>query len=413
MQLSNTQNNRLIIIILGVLSTISPLSIDMYLSAFPQIAANLQTTEARVSLSVSSYFVGLALGQIFYGPLLDRFGRKPPLYAGLIIYFCASVGCIYVESVEGLVILRFIQALGGCAAQVAATVMVRDFFPVSQSAKIFSILMLMLGVSPLLAPTIGSFITIYLGWEAIFAILSVLSVMILFLVLMFLPKGYIPDSSVSLHPLRILKGYKEVFQVKQFRTYALAGAFTFAGLFAYVAGSPVIFLNYFKVTPQMYGLIFAVLTGGFIGSNQINILLHRKYRSQEIFKFSVCFSLVLSVLLVLSAVFFQDNMPLTLVLLFIFLFNVGLVSPNGSALALAPFSKNVGSAAAMLGLLQMGVGAVVSSFVGLLSAEGSRTVFIVFLITTAVAVIILFLGRDVLKVDLLHEETESTPVNLH
>src|SRR5688500_9977896 len=155
---SHTRNSTFIILILGALSTVTPFTIDMYLPAFSEIANDFNTTTAQVALSVTSYFIGLALGQIIYGPLLDRFGRKPPLYVGLTLYIIMTIGCTQATSIESLVVLRFIQALGGCVAWVAALSMVRDFFPISQSARIFSLLILVIGLSPLLAPTIGGFI---------------------------------------------------------------------------------------------------------------------------------------------------------------------------------------------------------------------------------------------------------------
>src|SRR5687767_1114141 len=169
---STQQNSTLIILILGALSTVSPFAIDMYLPAFSDIARDFGTTPARISLSVTSYFIGMAIGQMLYGPLLDRFGRKKPLYAGLAVFIIASICCTQSGSVESLVIFRFIQALGGSAAWVGASAMVRDFFPVDESARMFSMLILIIGLSPLLAPTIGGFISTALGWQAVFYVLG-------------------------------------------------------------------------------------------------------------------------------------------------------------------------------------------------------------------------------------------------
>src|SRR5580693_6329267 len=160
----STHNRFLIILILGSLSTLSPFAIDMYLPAFPDIAVALHTSTAKVSLSVSSYFAGLAAGQLVYGPLLDRFGRKIPLYVGLTLFAVASILCLFAHSVQWLVAMRFLQALGGCAAQVAAMAMVRDFFPVHETPRIISWLILILGVSPLLAPTVGGLVASQWGW---------------------------------------------------------------------------------------------------------------------------------------------------------------------------------------------------------------------------------------------------------
>ncbi|MEO5999331.1 MAG: MFS transporter, partial [Chitinophagaceae bacterium] len=145
----------ILILILGTLTALSPFSVDMYLPGFPAIAADLHTTTAQVSLSLSGFFIGISAGQILYGPLLDRFGRKKPLYIGLAVYILASLGCVLVTSIEMLILLRFVQAIGSCVAGVVAIVMVRDLFPVQDNAKVFSLLMLVLGTSPLIAPTIG------------------------------------------------------------------------------------------------------------------------------------------------------------------------------------------------------------------------------------------------------------------
>src|SRR5580692_11523966 len=212
-------NRILIIIILGALSTISPFAIDMYLPAFPQIAAALHTSTARISLSIASYFAGMSAGQLFYGPLLDRFGRKLPLYAGMILFIAASILCLCSRTVEWLIAMRFVQALGGCAAQVAAMAMVRDFFPVHETAKIISLLILILGVSPLLAPTVGGYVSIHLGWQWVFVILAVVAFLNLAVLYWYLPEGHPPDDIISLQPLPILRNFAVVLKEPQFITY--------------------------------------------------------------------------------------------------------------------------------------------------------------------------------------------------
>src|SRR5882757_4465455 len=161
-----------IILILGLLSAIGPFSIDMYLPGFPAIAASLKTTVAEVTLSLSSFFIGISAGQFLYGPLLDRFGRKKPLYAGIGLYLAASACCAMARSVELLIILRLFQALGACACLVASRALVRDLFPVDQNARVFSQLMLVIAVSPIIAPTLGGYLTASLGWRYIFIVLA-------------------------------------------------------------------------------------------------------------------------------------------------------------------------------------------------------------------------------------------------
>jgi DHA1 family bicyclomycin/chloramphenicol resistance-like MFS transporter len=376
---------------LGLLSVVTPFAIDMYLPAFSRIADQFRTTTSVISLSLSTYFVGFALGQILYGPLLDRFGRKRPLYFGLIVYIFASVGCAEAQSIHSFIVLRFVQALGGCAAQVAAIAMVRDFFPAKESAKVFSLLFLIIGVSPLLAPTIGSAIVTGLGWRWIFIFLSLNALMILLLTFFFLPEGHTPDTSISLRPRPILQNFWTIFKNPQFITYALSGAFSFAGLFAYVAGSPIIFMDGFHMNAKAFGLVFATLTMGFIGGNQVNVFLLRRFSSRQIY----FYALVVQVFT--GAVFFTGvhahifGLPATLLLFFIFLSCIGLTYPNAAALGLVPFSKDAGSASALLGFLQSGTGALISMGIGLLGA----TAIVSLLSGTALtALLILLTGRS-------------------
>src|ERR1700744_3457483 len=211
--------NFIIILILGALRTVSPFSIDMYLPAFKDIAQTLPPTPAKIALSVSGYFIGLALGQLFYGPMLDRFGRKKPLYAGLSLFVVASIGCMTARSPGLFIAFRLFQALGGCAAQVGAVAMVRDFFPVEESAKILSLLVLVLSVSPFFAPTIGGYVTTTIGWPWIFAILSRFAVIVMVLLAAILPEGHKPDPDISLTPRAVFREFGKIIALPQFRTY--------------------------------------------------------------------------------------------------------------------------------------------------------------------------------------------------
>src|SRR5688572_9270377 len=179
----------IIILILGALATISPFSIDMYLPGFPAIAKDLDTTIDQVQLSLTAYLVGIAIGQILYGPLLDRFGRKNPLYVGLSIYVLASIGCAFTQSVGSLVVMRLLQALGGCVGIVAAQALVRDLFPINKIAQAFSLITLVIAVSSMIAPTVGAYVTAWIGWNYVFVVLAAITVLIMISVYFFLPSG--------------------------------------------------------------------------------------------------------------------------------------------------------------------------------------------------------------------------------
>lgn len=388
----NKPSKRSLILVLGSLTALSPFAIDMYLPAFPKIAEGLGTTVPQVSMSLSSYFIGLAAGQLFYGPLLDRYGRKSPLYVGLIIFILATIGCLFSTSVEGLIAFRFIQAVGGCAASVTAMAMVRDYFSPKESAKILSLLVLILGVSPLLAPTAGSFLTAHFGWQSVFIALGVLGSLILGLAVFLLPSAYKPDKNHSLHPVLIMKNYWKIFKNPQFYAYSLAGAIGFSGLFVYLASSPIIFMEIFQVSEQTYGWIFALLASGLIGATQLNVILLKYFSNQGILRAGLTGLVGMGFLFFLGTYYGVYGLVGTIAVIFLYLGCVGIANPNAAALALAPFSKNAGSAAALIGFLQMAIGAVSSVIVGVLKAQQLLPIAAIFLGSSIVALAVFIFG---------------------
>lgn len=388
----------LLVLILGTLATLGPFSIDMYLPGFPAIAKDLNTSINQVSLSLASFFVGISLGQLLYGPLLDKFGRKKPLYIGLLVYILASLGCANASSIESLIILRFIQAIGSCAAAVAAMAMVRDFFPVNENAKVFALLILVVGVSPMIAPTVGGYLTASLGWQSVFFSLAIIALVILLIVFFFLPEGFKGNPSLSLKPKPILNGFKTVLVNPQFYTYTFAGAFSFSGLFAYISSSPLIYMDIYKVSETTYGWIFAILSVGFIGSSQLNNLLLKKFKSEEIIPVALTAQLIIAIIFLSGAFFNWFGLYETTVMLFLFLCCIGIANPNGVALSLAPFSKNAGTASSLMGAIQLGAGALSSLAIGLLNSPTAVPMTVVMTATTLIALVILWLGRKNIKV---------------
>lgn len=386
-------NNTLIIWILGALATVSPFAIDLYLPAFSELARKFSTTTAQVSLTVSSYFIGMAIGQILYGPLLDRFGRKLPLYAGLLIFIAASLACTLAQSIEQLIAFRAIQALGGSVAWVAAVALVRDLFPAEESARIFSLLVLILGVSPLLAPTVGGFLTVGWGYPAVFIALALIAALILLVVWLYLPPGQAADREVSLHLKPIFATFGKILAVPQFSTYAFAGAFSFATLFIYVAGSPAIFMDHFGLNATVYGAIFAMLSVSFITSSQLSIPLTRRFGSRAVFRTSLFLQVVISSAFLLVALLGGLNIYVTFAFFFGCLACIGLTNPNATALALTPFTRNVGSASALLGFTQIGISALASAGVGFFASRNLVPIIGLLTTTAWVALLVLLVGQ--------------------
>lgn len=386
-----------LILILGSLTALGPFSIDMYLPGFTAIAKYLHTSTDQVALSLSSYFIGISAGQLLYGPLLDRFGRKRPLYFGLCLYIIASVGCFYSTSLEMLIIMRFFQAIGSCAASVAAMAMVRDLFPVEDNAKVFSLLILVLGASPMLAPTIGSYITAAFEWQVIFLILTVIAALILLAVIFALPESYQPDPSYSLKPRPIIGNFLEVLKNPQFLTYSMCGAFAFAGLFAYVSSSSIIFIEVFKVSQKGFGWIFAGLSVGFIGSSQVNSVLMKKYKSEQLVNASLIWMVFISAIFLIGSLNGWFGIIGTIAMIFGVLCGVGISYPNTAALSLAPFTKNAGSASALVGAFQMAIGSLASIGITLIKSHSPLPMAGVMAATAVVALLILLIGKRFIK----------------
>lgn len=381
---------------LGLLSAIGPFSIDMYLPGFKAIAVDLKTDIEQIQLSLTSFFIGIALGQMVYGPLLDRFGRKSPLIIGLLIYIAASIGCVFIQSSDGLILLRFVQAMGSCAGMVASRALVRDYFPASETAKIFSMLMLVIGVSPILAPTMGGYIIDIWGWHYIFVFLTVLTILILLGVIFILPKSK-PDTTFSLMPVPIVKGFLSVFNNRQFLIYSISGGTASSGLYAYLSGSPFVMMDIYGLNEKEYGWVFAFVAAGLITSSQLNNLMLKRYRSEFIAKKALMIQAVAGSLMLILALLNLLNLTGIIILIFCFLACQGFVFPNTSALALNPFTKSAGSASALLGSIQLSIGAVASILVSILHNNTKIPMIGIMAMCAVVSYLILLFAPEVVE----------------
>ena len=409
---SKTNKKFYLILILGFLTAIGPLSIDMYLPAFPDIARSLNTSVARVALSLSSFFIGISVGQLFYGPLLERFGRKKPLYAGLCIYLLASIGCAFAASVDALIALRLFQALGGCVGMVAARAMIRDLFDVKENAKIFSTLMLVVAVSPIIAPTLGGYITAALSWHYVFVMLIIIAVSILIGIHFLLPETKKPDPGFSLKPGAIIKSYVSVVTHPQFYTYALTAAVSAASIYTYIGGSPHVFMEIYKVNEKQYGWIFALIAMGLIGASQLNSVLLKNYTSEQIIKAALTCQTIIGAVMVLISLFGWGDLFITIFFIFIFFCCQGFVFPNASALSLASFGHNAGSASALLGGIQMGIGAGTSALVSFLQNNTALPMMGIMACCAISALSVFLLGRKIIVTRASTEAVEEEDIDM-
>lgn len=355
-----------LIILLGSLTAFDPISIDMYLSAFPKIAQEFSVGISTVEISLSAFFIGLALGQLIYGPLVDIYGRKKPLIIGMLIYFFASLGCSLSNNITIFIIFRILQALGGCAGMVITRAIVSDVFEKKKAAHIYSLLMLVMGVSPILAPSIGGYLTLYFGWRSIFATLAGLSLICIFYTLHLLPetgilkkKASAPNDFFSILP-NSFRNYLDLLKDKTFLSYSLSGGLSRAAMFAYIAGSPFVFISYFHIAPEKYGWIFGANALGIISASQINRYLLKHFSIEKVYKKVALTAVFLAGILLFNSIFFKSIYSI-LIPLFALITSIGFIMPNSAALSLSQQGHRAGTASAMLGTVQWSV-AFFSSF---------------------------------------------------
>jgi len=347
------------------LSAFGPLAIDFYLPAFPAMAAAFGTDEKHVQMTLAAYFLGLSLGQLAYGPVADRFGRRIPLLVGVTLFTLASLACAFAPSLDWLIAARFVQALGGCAGMVISRAVVSDKCDAVGSAKVFSQLMLVMGLAPILAPMLGGLLVNLHGWQSIFIALTAFSALSALAVAMGLPES-LPANQPRQPLSGALRQYGRLLADKVFLGHALTGGVAIAGMFAYIAGSPFVFIKLYGVPPEHFGWLFGLNAAGFILVAQLNARLLSKRGPAFLLARAVWVYLAAGLtLLAVSTLHTEQLWPL-LIPLFICIASLGCIIPNAAACAMNGQGARAGSASAMLGCLQFSVAAGAAALVGVL-----------------------------------------------
>lgn len=351
-------------LILGVLTAIGPLAIDMYLPALPEIARELRVDVGVVQLTLSVFMFGTAAGQAFYGPIADRWGRRGPLLVGMAVFSLAAVGCACAESMKSLLAWRLVMALGGSASMVVPRAVVRDLFAEKDSARVYSVLMLILGVSPILAPTLGGQMLGITGWRGIFWVLAGVGVASAGAVAWGLRES-LPREKRSTGGLGlVLRTYGQLLGDRRFLGTVLAAGFTLGALFAYLSASSFVFIELHGLTPQQYAMVFGFNAAGMIAVSQLNLRLVERMSLRRVLMAGFVINLVAGLLLVGATATGWGGLPVLIGLIFASMSASGVIFPNISALAMAPFGKVAGSASALLGVFQFGIGAAAGALVG-------------------------------------------------
>lgn len=357
--------NLRMLLILGALSAFGPLAIDFYLPAFPAMAQAFVTDEKHVQTTLAAYFLGLSIGQLAYGPIADRFGRRLPLLFGVGLFTLASLACAFAPSLDALIVARFVQALGGCAGMVVSRAIVSDKCDAVGSAKVFSQLMLVMGLAPILAPMLGGVLVNIGGWQSIFIVLGLFSALCLVAVGLGLPES-LPAHQPRQPLSGALRSYGRLLGDRVFLGHALTGGIAMAGMFAYIAGSPFVFIKLYGVPAEHYGWLFGANAAGFILMAQVNARMLAKRGPAWLLVRAVWLYLAAGLALMAVASMRPAQLWPLLVPLFVCIASLGCIIPNASACAMNGQGARAGSASALLGCLQFSVAAGAAALVGVL-----------------------------------------------
>ncbi|MGH3767764.1 MAG: multidrug effflux MFS transporter [Pseudonocardiaceae bacterium] len=372
-----------LVLVLGALIALGPLTIDMYLPALPAITTDLLTTEATVQLTLTGTLLGLGLAQLVVGPLADAFGRKRPLLIGTGVHAAASVLCAVAPNIAVLGVLRVLQGAGAAAGMVVALAIVRDLYTGRAAALLLSRLILVMGASPIVAPTLGAALLGFTSWRGVFIVLALYGLVLLPITARLLPETLPPQRRRAARVGPTMATYRGLLTDRVFVGLVLTSGLVLAGLFAFVAGSSFVFQEQFGLNQQSFGLLFGVSAVFIIGATQLNAYLLRWFGPHQLLLAAVLAGTVAGLLLLAASLTGFGGLVGVLVPLWAMLFTAGLALPNTPALALSRHGEAAGTAAALLGAIQFGTGAVVSPLVG---ALGNNATAMGAVVATALAV---------------------------
>lgn len=376
-------------LLLGALTATGPLSIDMYLPALPAIGRSLHATPAAMQQTVAAFFIGMAVGQLVHGPLSDRIGRRPPLLIGLLCYVLATLGCALAQSESLLVILRVAQALAGCAGMVIARAIVRDRFHYSEVLHIFSLLSLIMGLAPILAPLLGGWILTVGGWRWIFGFQALFAAVVAVASFFLLPESRSEATAVQARGESPQQSYLALLRQPRLMGYVLTGAFSGAALFTYVAASPDILIGVYHVAPSRFGLFFGANAIGLIGATQLNARLARRVRFEVILSWANLTVFAASLILAADAMTGFGGLWGVMVPMFLVMSSFGFNQSNATVGALGVDPLRSGTISSLFGAGSFAAGAAAAAVAGAFRDGTARPMAFVIVATLACAIVTL------------------------
>ena len=350
-------------LLLGLITAIGPFAIDSYLPALPTLGASLHASPAAVQMSLTVFFIVIGVCQLFYGPISDVFGRKPPIYAGLMIFAVGSIGCALAPTIEVLIAFRAMQAFGACAGMVVPRAIVRDLYTGHEAARLMSLLMLVMSVSPILAPLAGSLVISLWSWREVFAVLAVVAVLCLAMTVVQLPETHPAERRLGKTLGGAFSSYSGLLRDPVFMGLSLVCGFGLATFFVFIGSAPFVYIEHFGLTPTQFSLAFALNAASFFAMSQLTARLSARFGLAPLIRGSVIGVAVVMSLLAITTLW-SGNLALMMSLLFIGFGFLGLLLPAAGVLSMEDHGAVAGSASALLGAIQMITGAVCMSLVG-------------------------------------------------
>jgi DHA1 family bicyclomycin/chloramphenicol resistance-like MFS transporter len=370
-----------LVVLLGALTALGPLAIDMYLPSLPTIGADLHASAAQTQATVATFLAGMAIGQLFYGPASDRFGRRRPILLGLAIYVAAAAGCAFATSAPVLIGLRLLQALGACAGSVVSRAIVRDRFDHTDTARMLSLMTLIMGLAPIFAPLIGGALLALTGWRSIFGFMSAVGMLVGLAVLLRLKETRSADTAAHARAEHPVRAYLSLLSNRRLVGYAMAAALNGATLFAYVSSSADLLIGAYHIAPSAFGWVFGLNAVAVIGASQVNRRLLRRVTPDQVLERAAYLGVGAALLLALAAASGVGGRWSVLPALFVVLASYGLMQGNTMAGALNIDPRRAGSISALMGAFSFATGAAAAGVVGLLHDGTARPMALVILAT--------------------------------
>ncbi|MEF9957171.1 MAG: multidrug effflux MFS transporter [Acinetobacter sp.] len=344
------------ILLLALLTALGPLSIDMYLPALPQMAGDFGVSTQMIANTLPAYFLGLAVGQLIYGPVSDRIGRKPPLYFGLSLYVIASIACVFASHEWMLIVSRIFQALGGCVGVVIARAAIRDRLDLQGSAQAFSSMMIVMSIAPIVAPMLGGLILTFFHWQMIFVCLAVIGVICWLCIHFFFKESLTVERRLKLSFYQVTTLYAAILKDESFRVPMMAGCLTGAALFCYISSASAVFMGQYGLSQQQFSYAFAMIAGGIILMSSLNKHLNTRLGVLQRLRLGGAIQYIGTLIILTAGLMTHAPLALLMFGLFLAVSGIGFTSPNAMALAMSKQAARAGTASAIMGSMQFSFG---------------------------------------------------------